>query len=122
AVGLIARRSELLTEIVEEIHSKNGRAVALVAELKAAASINAGAERLRTEFGPIDVLIANAGIGGASEPAKLQPAQVANVINVNVLGAVNSVTAVLPQMVQQGSGQLVVISSLAAYRGLPRSA
>ena len=40
----------------------------------------------------------------------------------NVLGAVNSVTAVIPHMVQRGSGHLVAISSLAAYRGLPKSA
>ena len=43
-------------------------------------------------------------------------------INVNVIGAANSVAAVLPQMVAARQGQLVVISSLAAYRGLPKSA
>ena len=48
--------------------------------------------------------------------------RVANVINVNLLGAVNSVAAVLPEMTERGSGQLVAISSLAAYRGLPKSA
>ena len=122
AVGLVARRAELLTELVEQIRSQNGRAVALVADVNDAALISAAADRLRNEFGQIDVLIANAGIGGASEPTKLQHMQLANVINVNVLGAANSVTAVLPEMVQRGSGQLVVISSLAAYRGLPKSA
>jgi len=122
AVGLVARRAELLTELVEQIRSQNGRAVALVADVNDAALIRAAADRLRNEFGQIDVLIANAGIGGASEPTKLQHVQLANVINVNVLGAANSVTAVLPEMVQRGSGQLVVISSLAAYRGLPKSA
>jgi short-subunit dehydrogenase len=43
-------------------------------------------------------------------------------MTVNVLGAVNSVAAVLPEMVQQGHGQLVAISSLSAYRGLRKSA
>jgi short-subunit dehydrogenase len=38
------------------------------------------------------------------------------------MGVVNSVTAVIPQMTERRSGQLVVISSLAAYRGLPKSA
>jgi short-subunit dehydrogenase len=121
-VGLVARRAELLTELVGQIRSQNGRAVALVADVNDDVALKTAADRLRKEFGQIDVLIANAGIGGASEPAKLQPAQLANVINVNVLGLANSVTAVLPEMVQRGSGQLVVISSLAAYRGLPKSA
>jgi short-subunit dehydrogenase len=44
------------------------------------------------------------------------------VINVNVIGAANSVSAVVPEMVKRGRGHLVVISSLAAYRGLPKSA
>ena len=39
-----------------------------------------------------------------------------------MLGAVNSVAAVAPEMVERGQGRLVAISSLAAYRGLPKSA
>ena len=40
----------------------------------------------------------------------------------NVIGVVNSVTAVMPHMIERGQGQLVAISSLASYRGLPKSA
>jgi short-subunit dehydrogenase len=43
-------------------------------------------------------------------------------MSVNVIGAVNSVAAVLPEMAKRGSGQLVAISSLSAYRGLRKSA
>ena len=45
-----------------------------------------------------------------------------SVIDINLLGAANSVYAVLPQMLERGSGQLVAISSLAGFRGLPKSA
>lgn len=62
------------------------------------------------------------GVGGATDAAEIQPSEVARVINVNVIGAANSVAAVVPDMVAQGRGQLVAISSLAAYRGLPKSA
>jgi short-subunit dehydrogenase len=121
-VGLVARRSDLLAQTVTEIKKSGGRALALVADVNDEHSIRTVADQVRREFGPIDVLIANAGIGGASHAVDLQPSQVANIINVNVLGAVNSVTAVLPEMAQRGSGHLVAISSLAAYRGLPKSA
>ena len=80
------------------------------------------AETLRGEFGPIDLLIANAGIGPTRDAAEIDAAEIAGVINVNVIGASNSAAAVIPAMVARGSGQLVVISSLAAYRGLPKSA
>src|SRR5688500_19687181 len=80
------------------------------------------AERLQSEFGGVDVLIANAGIGVTNDAAELDAGKLANVINVNVVGAANSVAAVVPDMVKRSSGHLVVISSLAAYRGLPKSA
>jgi short-subunit dehydrogenase len=68
------------------------------------------------------VLIANAGVGPTTDAKNLRAAEVAEVININLLGAVNSVTAVMPAMIERGQGQLVAISSLAAYRGLPKSA
>ena len=67
-------------------------------------------------------LIANAGIGTADHALQLAPEHAAEVIGINVLGAVNSVAAVAPEMVERGQGRLVAISSLAAYRGLPKSA
>jgi short-subunit dehydrogenase len=80
------------------------------------------AQRLQAELGPIDVLIANAGIGPITDGAKLTGEEVAEVMNVNVVGTANAVAAVVPDMVARGQGQLVAISSLAAYRGVPKSA
>jgi len=121
-LGLMARRSDLLDELVGEVSSRKGRAIALVADVTDATAVRAAADQLRAELGAIDVLIVNAGIGGATDAAQLDPAQVADVININLLGAVNSVAAVLPEMAALGQGQLVAISSLSAYRGLPKSA
>lgn len=121
-LGLMARRAEMLSELVTEVEGLGVRALPLVADVKDAASVRAAADRLRSELGPIDVLIANAGIGGAAHAAQLDPERVAEVINVNVVGASNSVAAVLPEMVERGQGHLVAISSLSAYRGLPKSA
>lgn len=52
----------------------------------------------------------------------MQADAVKRVIDVNLIGAVNAVAAVVPQMVERKSGQLVAISSLAGFRGLPKSA
>lgn len=121
-LGLTARRTELLEEVVAEIKEANGMALALAADVQDASAMREAAERFRKEFGVIDVLIANAGIGTTTPATDLDPDQVASVISINVLGAVNSVAAVLPEMVVRNSGQLVAISSLSAYRGLPKSA
>jgi NAD(P)-dependent dehydrogenase (short-subunit alcohol dehydrogenase family) len=97
------------------------RIMALGADVSNAGSMQAAAERLRRQFGRIDVLIANAGMGGSTDALELNPDEVARIVNVNLIGAVNSIAAVLPAMSQQGSGQLVAISSLAGYRGLRKS-
>ena len=121
-VGLVARREDLMADAVQEIEAAGGQAVALKADVQDVDSISAAADKLREKFGPIDILIANAGIGATTDGAELDGRQFANVINVNVIGVANSVAAVVREMVARGSGQLVVISSLAAYRGLPKSA
>jgi short-subunit dehydrogenase len=121
-VGLVARRAEVIGEVVREIEAAGGKAAALPADVQSEDSIRAAAEKLRASLGPIDVLIANAGIGPTRDAADFSAEEVSDVINVNVIGASNSVAAVIPEMVARGSGQLVAISSLAAYRGLPRSA
>ena len=121
-LGLVARREELLQEIVEEIKAQNGTAIAVSADVRDGAAVQLATDRIRTEFGPIDIMIANAGIGVTDHAANLNPNKVADVMNINLLGAVNSVAAVLPEMTNRGSGQLVAISSLAAYRGLAKSA
>jgi short-subunit dehydrogenase len=94
----------------------------LPADVRDALAVRAAAQRLRKEFGAIDVMIANAGMGATTVATELDPEEVAKLLSVNVMGAVNSVAAVLPEMVKRGSGQLVAISSLSAYRGLPKSA
>ena len=127
-LGLVARRKAVLDEIVQEIRTEkndnqqSGNVLAIPADVQDAASMRAAAEQLQFEFGRVDVLIANAGVGVSNDAAELDAGKLANVINVNVLGAANSVAAVVPEMVKRRSGHLVVISSLAAYRGLPKSA
>ena len=121
-LGLLARREDLLNEIVGEVSARNVKAVSAAADVRDAEAVRAAANHFRKELGPIDVMIANAGIGTTHHAIKLQPEHAADVIGINVLGAVNSVAAVAPEMVERGQGRLVAISSLAAYRGLAKSA
>jgi len=121
-LGLLARREDLLNEIVDDARKRNVKAIAATADVRDAKAVREAADRFRRELGPIDILIANAGIGTADHAVRLTPEHAANVIGINVLGAVNSVAAVLPEMVERKQGRLVAISSLAAYRGLAKSA
>ncbi len=121
-LALLARREELLQGIADEAHARGVKATFATVDVRDANAVKEAAEQFRRELGPIDVLIANAGIGTADHAVRLTAEHAANVIGINVLGAVNSVAAVLPQMVERKQGRLVAISSLAAYRGLAKSA
>ncbi|MEP6925777.1 MAG: SDR family NAD(P)-dependent oxidoreductase [Pyrinomonadaceae bacterium] len=121
--GLLARRREMLDELSASIAQSGGTARIFAADVTDEKAVHDAAGALREEFGKIDLLIANAGIGGgAVDPKDLNAENFTRVVNVNLIGAVNAVSAVLPNMIEQRSGQLVAISSLAAYRGLPKSA
>ena len=121
-VGLVARRADALSNLQSEIEASGGRAFSVPGDVRDAASMKTAADQITTELGAIDILIANAGIGTSTDGSEVSGEEVAKVINVNVIGAANSVAAVVPRMAKRGQGQLVVISSLAAYRGLPKSA
>lgn len=121
-LGLLARRENLLDEIVNAVRLRGGKAFAVAADVRDADALRAAVDRVRAELGPVDILIANAGIGTSSHVSQLDPIHVANVMSINLLGAANSVAAVVPEMIERGQGQLVAISSLAAYRGLAKSA
>lgn len=122
-LGLLARREDLLKELAEKCERNGGKARYFAVDVTDAKSVAEAAESLQNEFGKVDILIANAGIGGNnSETRNLNPQAVAQVININLLGAVNAVSGVLPAMLENKSGQLVAISSLAGFRGLPKSA
>ena len=73
---------------------------------------------------PIDIVIANAGLGGSAvlAPSTAESPDLARAIfDVNVLGIVNTVTPLIERMVARKSGHLVLISSMAAYQGLADS-
>ena len=122
-LGLVARRQDHLEKLAMACEAKGGKATIFPVDVTDAEAVQAAADGMRREFGHIDILIANAGIGGNDpETRAYKPEAVKNVIDTNLMGAVNCVHAVVPQMLERGSGQLVAISSLAGIRGLPKSA
>lgn len=122
-IGLLARRKEMLDGLAEKCVGLGGVARIFPADVTDHEAVRSAADSLRSEFGKVDVMIANAGIGGNDEATRsLQPDAVAKVIDTNLKGAVNAVHAVLPEMLERGQGHLVAISSLAGFRGLPKSA
>jgi short-subunit dehydrogenase len=121
SVALVARREEVLREVAARVEAAGGRALVVVADVRDAGALKSAAEKVAEHFGGIDVLVANAGKGELTLAREFDIETVTQVLSVNLLGALNSVAAVLPRMIERGGGQIVGISSLAAYRGFPGS-
>ena len=122
-LGLLARRKELLDDLAARCEAAGGIARAFSADVTDAEALSQAATAFREEFGHIDIMIANAGMGGNDALTRAyDPASVKKLIDINLLGAANSIYAVIGDMVERKSGQLVAISSLAGFRGLPKSA
>jgi short-subunit dehydrogenase len=91
-----------------------------IADVADAAGLKNKVEELEKQLGPIDLCIANAGIGTETSALSLDAAAMARIIGVNLIGVSNTLAAVLPGMLARKHGHLVAISSVASFRGMPR--
>jgi short-subunit dehydrogenase len=116
-VWLAARRADALAAEVEKIRAAGGQAHALVLDV---ADVDATYNRLAAlddEVGGIDLVVANAGIGGKRGGQQLAHStwpDVKDFIHVNFLGAAATLSPFIPRMVKRGNGHLVGVSSLGA--------
>lgn len=109
-VVLGARRVERCEAIAEEVRAKGGSALALPLDVGDAASVEAFVERAQA-FGPIDVLVSNAGDVLATPAAETSPDDFAAQLQVNLLAAHRLVSLVVPSMVRRQRGDVVFVTS-----------
>ena len=120
-VGLIARRAVELGQVAAEIRRDGGSATVAPADATDAEATSAAIRRVVRQLGPVDLLIANAGVGLDLTARDFSAERFARMVHVNLIGPAIAIESVLPRMIERGSGQIVGISSLAGYRGLPGS-
>jgi short-subunit dehydrogenase len=122
AVGLTARRKVRLQEAAEEIRAAGGVAGVFPSEVAQRAAVLEAIKRCESELGPVDLLVANAGMSINTRIDVFDSREVERVIRINLLGAVYATEGVLAGMVERGRGQIVAVSSIAGFGGLPMSA
>lgn len=118
-VGLTARRGDFLERLADEIQAAGGAAIWSAADVMDEAASSAALRELRERLGPLDVFVANAGIGLATPAGGFSAELVARIVETNLLAVARGIEEVLPEMLERGSGRIVGVSSLAGYRGLP---
>jgi len=114
SVALTYNRSKSKAmEVVEKIKKLSSKAIALPLNLQDRASIDGMVSKTMEKFGRIDILVNNAAVGSASvahyaDPEKLDQAM----IEINTLGVLLCVQAVIPIMVEQNYGKIINVSSV----------
>ncbi len=117
---LAARRLDRLNKIAEEIKARGGIALPVETDLTEIAQIHRMVDAGLTEFGQIDVLFNNAGIGRLNWLEELDPIKdIENQVKVNLLGAVQTTRAVLPSMVTRQRGHIINMASMSGFVGTP---
>jgi short-subunit dehydrogenase len=119
-VAAIARREDKLQALFQESQCRHGYLKIYAADVTQKLAIADVVAAVEKDLGEIDLAIANAGITAQSLEAKLNLAQVEQLMQTNVIGVANTLAPVIDSMLLRGRGQIVGISSMAAMLALPR--
>lgn len=116
-VGLIARTAKDLETLAAEIRALGVKAAYAVANISNIDEVNQAVKSIQSELGNTDILINNAGTGTFGKFLELSPEQWENQIKVNLFGVYYATRAVLPQMIERQTGDIVNVSSTAGLTG-----
>jgi short-subunit dehydrogenase len=121
-LALTARSEADLQTVAGELAAMGVKAKAIPADITDAASRTKLLDQVRAELGGIDILINNAGIERLSLYTRLSPEFIETMIQTNLAAPLLLTRLLLPEMMRQGSGHIVTISSVGGKKGSPYSA
>ena len=118
-VVLSARREDRLKKLALEI---GDNAAYFKSDVSSAEDMKALIAIAKEKFGRVDVLFANAGVMPGSNMSELKTRDWMSMVNINIVGVLNSIAAVLPEFTAQKSGHILVTSSVAGTKSVPGNA
>lgn len=110
-------RQDCAEELVRQLESEGCRAMAVQADVSDRAQVNAMVRRVEEAFGPVSLLVNNAGIAGQALFQEITDELWHRYFSVNVDGAFHTIQAVLPHMLHEHAGCIVNVSSIWGQRG-----
>ena len=120
SIAIAARRVERIEALAARLPGLGAAAVLpLALDVTDFASIDAVLGRATREFGRLDVVVVNAGVGYSLPVGRGKFDQVRQTIDTDLTGAIATIEFALPRLRAQGGGQIVAITSVAGSRGMP---
>jgi NADP-dependent 3-hydroxy acid dehydrogenase YdfG len=117
-----ARRAEKLEALAQEAAGLSGKILPEPGDVTDVEALRSLVERSEDAHGSIALAVLNAGDYRPMPLAEFDPDLFRHLMEVNYLGVVNAVAALLPPMTARRAGEIMINASLAGYRGLPKSA
>ncbi len=118
-VALLARGTEGLEAARREIEDAGGEAMVIAVDVANEAAVEAAAERVERDWGPIDVWVNNAMVTAYCEFLDMSSEDFRRITEVDYLGSVWGIRAALKRMVPRDRGTIVQVGSALAYRSIP---
>jgi len=118
-VALAARSADTLNTIVRELHEQHHAAIAVPTDMCNKDAIKAMVDSVFQQYGRIDILINNAGQAVRGNVADVDIDQFRQIFELNVLGPVEAIQAIIPHMRQNGGGLIINVSSNVSHMHLP---
>jgi len=118
-IGLAARRKERLHNVATKCKELGGKPIIYEVDVNNQSTTKNAIDNFISESGGIDIVIANAGISGNVKLKNGNSDEINRMLLTNILGVTNTILPTLPTMIKQQSGRVVVVSSIAGFRGLP---
>lgn len=116
-VVLMARTQTEIDEVAKEISALGVKSLALTADVADMHSVNLAVEKALSTFKTIDILINNAGIAAFGKFLELESSEWERIIQVNLMGVYYVTRAILPNMIERQTGDIINISSTAGLNG-----
>jgi NAD(P)-dependent dehydrogenase (short-subunit alcohol dehydrogenase family) len=116
-LGLLSRHKESSEPVAEEIRGAGGKALAVQTDVTDRRSVQAAVAQIRQSLGSVTALAHNASGYGRGEFLQMDPDQIRQSFEVNVMGAVHLAQAVIPDMLRAGHGFISLTGATAALRG-----
>src|SRR5438046_2723919 len=118
-IGLLARGVDGLKAAQREVQKLGSEASIIPTDVANAEQVEAAAEKVETELGPIDIWVNNAMTSVFSPIKQMTPEEFRRVTEVTYLGYVYGTLAALKRMLPRDRGVIVQVGSALAYRGIP---
>jgi short-subunit dehydrogenase len=118
-VGLLARDTDGLAAAAKEVEAAGGRAVAVPTDVADPSQVEAAAQQVERELGPIEVWVNDAMTSVFAPFTEVEPTEFRRVTEVTYLGYVYGTRVALRRMLPRGHGTIVQVGSALAYRGIP---